>query len=414
MRPPDWPQYMIAKRLSGGRIGYYWNPHRRDLKNGFTLRGEALGTSYAIACERAKMLNKHLADWRASRGAAKELDTQPGFGTLDWLVECYYRTPAYTEKVSLRSQPEYRRAFNLVLNYRTKRGNRLGSFKVTAVTAASVDKIYAGLKVGPRGRRVRQAVICIMRMAYAWDEVRRLHKAIVPVENPFRGLTFEHTKGKEKRERKARAATRAEAHALHMALVAANEPHLAAVPLICFEWHQRPENVIDGHFKWTDYRVGGRPIVRVEHHKTGEEVHVPLVDPENDVAFFTYLTSYLDRLEPLGMEIVLRLPERRKKGDKALTGVKFTHRDARKRVRKAADAASLPKWLGLAACRHGGLTELGNAGVTEQEGMAASGHSTPEAHRGYQHKTEEQVLHAMRKRHAWMAVERTLKAQKSE
>ena len=25
------------------------------------------------------------------------------------------------------------------------------------------------------------------------------------------------------------------------------EPHLAAMPLICFEWHQRPENVRSGY-----------------------------------------------------------------------------------------------------------------------------------------------------------------------
>jgi hypothetical protein len=51
------------------------------------------------------------------------------------------------------------------------------------------------------------------------------------------------------------------------------EPHLAAVPLICFEWHQRPENVLAGHLTWADYRPAERPnAVRVLHHKTGEVV----------------------------------------------------------------------------------------------------------------------------------------------
>jgi Adenylate and Guanylate cyclase catalytic domain/Double zinc ribbon len=40
---------------------------------------------------------------------------------------------------------------------------------------------------------------------------------------------------------------RAEAYALHAALVADGEPHLGVVPFICFEWHQRPENVLSGH-----------------------------------------------------------------------------------------------------------------------------------------------------------------------
>ena len=412
MKPAGWPEYMIEKRLSGGRIGYYWNPQRRDLRNGFTLRGEALGSNYAIACERANLLNKHLADWRAGRGATKELNAQPGFGTVDWLVERYYRTPAWTEAVSLRSRPEYRRAFNIVLDYTTKRGNRIGSFKVNAVTADAVDKLYAGLKVGPRGRRIRQPVICMMRMAHAWDVVRRLYTTTVPEENPFRGLALEHSKGKEKREKKARAATRDEAYALHEALVAAGEPHLAVVPFVCFEWYQRPEHVIAGHLKWSDYRLRGLPLVLVEHPKTGAEVEMQLGDDEG--AFFPELTSYLDRLEHLGMEIVLRRPQRQRQGDKAMTGVTFTLRDARKRVRRAADAASLPKWLSLAACRHGGLTELGDAGVTEQEGMATSGHATPEAFRGYVKQTAAQRLAGLRKKRTHVRRRRTSAVRVSE
>ena len=70
-----------------------------------------------------------------------------------------------------------------------------------------------------------------------------------------------------------KAASRPEAYALHQALVAAGEPHLAAVPLICFEWHQRPENVLAGHLTWTELPASDRPnTVRIEHHKTGELV----------------------------------------------------------------------------------------------------------------------------------------------
>ena len=115
MKPASWPPYMIEKGLSGGRRAYYWNPQPRDLNNGFTLRSEALGSDYGAACERANLLNRHYADWRAGRSATRELDAQPGFGTLDWLVERYYRTEAWTEDVSQRSRPEYRRALNLVL-----------------------------------------------------------------------------------------------------------------------------------------------------------------------------------------------------------------------------------------------------------------------------------------------------------
>src|SRR5262245_34238074 len=119
--------------------------------------------------------------------------------------------------------------------------------------------LYAKLRVGRRVvKRLRQANLCMMRMARAWDAVRRLYPNVVPAENPFRGVELEHGKGT------TRAASRAEAYKLHAALVTAGEPHLASVPLICFEWHQRPENVLAGHLAWSDYRSADRPnAVRV-------------------------------------------------------------------------------------------------------------------------------------------------------
>ena len=99
------------------------------------------------------------------------------------------------------------------------------------------------------------------------------------------------------------------AYALHHALIAAGEPHLTAVPLICFERHQRPENVLAGHLTWTDCRPGDRPnTVRVQHHKTGETVPLRLSD--QDGPLFPELIEYLDGLERLGVPIVLMKPKR--------------------------------------------------------------------------------------------------------
>jgi hypothetical protein len=73
-------------------------------------------------------------------------------------------------------------------------------------------------------------------------------------------------------------------------------------------------------------------------------------------------------------------------------------------VREAARAAKLPDHLTLAACRHGGLTELGDAELTEQGVMALSGHRTPEAARLYVKRTETHRAFAARKRRAWVDV----------
>jgi hypothetical protein len=147
---------MIEKRLQDGAQGYYWRPHGRDIQKGFSIRGEALGSDYGTACDRANLLNSHLDAWRQGRNAPKDLDLQPGFGTIAWLIERYKRSRAWA-KVSARSRPEYERAFRLVIGYKLTTGHVLGSVPVRALSARAVDKLYSALQTGERvDRRLRQ------------------------------------------------------------------------------------------------------------------------------------------------------------------------------------------------------------------------------------------------------------------
>ena len=135
-------------------------------------------------------------------------------------------------------------------------------------------------------------------------------------------------------------------------------------------------------------------FVRVQHHKTGAVVSLPLQG--RDGPLFPELAAYLDTLERLGVPVVLM---RSKLGRPAKP---FLQRTVRNRVRAAARVAKLAEDLTLAACRHGGLTELGDAELTEQGVMALSGHETPEASRLYVKRTETQRTAAARKRRAWV------------
>ena len=91
--------------------------------------------------------------------------------------------------------------------------------------------------------------------------------------NPFVGV--ERVYG----DRTTEPATRAQAYALAEALFRLGHPSLGAVPFICFEWLQRPENVLAGAISWTDYRPAHRPRhVRIEHWKTHKMVWQPLED----------------------------------------------------------------------------------------------------------------------------------------
>ncbi len=70
--------------------------------------------------------------------------------------------------------------------------------------------------------------------------------------------------------------------------------------------------------------------VRIQHHKTGELVPLPLLDTKGPL--FPELTTYLDGLERLGIPVVLLKP----KGKKPKPARPFKMRDARARVRRAA------------------------------------------------------------------------------
>jgi len=161
------------------------------------------------------------------------------------------------------------------------------------VSARAVDKMYAAIQVGPRGKRVRQANLSIDIARRAWDVVHRLHPAEVPAENPFRGVM--RVGGKKTKP----AATREEAYALAAALRDMGEPHLGAAALICFEWLQRTENVLTGKIRWSDYRGPEHPKhVRILHHKTGEEVLQPL--EVEGILLYPELENYLQALPRLG------------------------------------------------------------------------------------------------------------------
>jgi hypothetical protein len=54
-------------------------------------------------------------------------------------------------------------------------------------------------------------------------------------------------------------------------------PEAAAAAVVCFEWLQRPENVLGGYVTWSDYRSKDHPnAIKILHHKTGAVVWHPL------------------------------------------------------------------------------------------------------------------------------------------
>jgi hypothetical protein len=405
-RDADWPRYMELRRLKGGIAGYYWCPPSRDRKANCPVHGEALGRIYAEACDRARLLNAHLDSWREGRGVPKPPDAVH-VGTIDWWFEEYMRSEAWKTKVSERSQIEYREVIKRLTNIATELREidgtpvPLGKLPVSSLSHAAVDKIYAKLRKG--GAVTRRANMAVEVARRAWKVVARAHPGIflIPVQtaegrrmapiNPF--VDLEKIKPKKGG---IVPATRDETFALADALDAMNHRGLAVAALIAFEWLQRPENILAGHITWNDYRPAERPNeVCVFHHKTNERVWLPLEERLSDGTrrlLYPELETRLKVLPRLGTPIVLMRPYRTR------PATPYDNKESSRHVRRARRAAGLGEHVTLTACRHGGMTLLGDAELTEQQTMALSGHTTPAAARGYVKRTQKQRASAASRR----------------
>ncbi|WP_157785856.1 hypothetical protein, partial [Bradyrhizobium liaoningense] len=81
-------------------------------------------------------------------------------------------------------------------------------------------------------------------------------------------------------------------------------------------------------------------------------------------------------------------------------------------MRKKIDGVS--KLFTLDACRHGGMTELEEAELTDGQGRALSGHKTAQAYRGCAKETMMRALAATRKRHAHLLARKELDQQNAD
>jgi hypothetical protein len=390
---------MIYKMLVSGRVAYYYNVPSRYRAMKCPVSNEPLGTDYAFASKRAATLNGQFDEWDASRkGLPVTGVSTPLIGTVDWLFREYKQSKAFTEKVASRSRGNYEWAMREVCNnVLTKSGDRIGSRPIRSVTPRGADKIYERLTTGAKGQRLRTAEKIVMLCRKAWRVVHRLHphEFDKSVPNPWVGVTM-----KTRVKLTKHAVTRKQVYEFATGCIERGEPECGAAAVICFEWLQRPENVIAGHVKWSGYRTGQKPTIQIEHHKTGAIVDHPLEDILDDgsvVKFYEDAEAVLGHLPRRGIPMILREVEDGKAKPYSFSGMQ-------KIVQRMRREIGLPTKFTLDACRHGGMTELEEAELTEGQGRALSAHRTKESYAGYAKRTASRMLSATRKRHAhWLA-----------
>lgn len=408
------PRFVTAKTVAG-RERYYWTLPSYYRKLGCTLHKEhqtALGDDYETACGKdgkggkALTLNGLFDDWDRMRlGEVPRPKTEIKVGTVDWLFATYKTSNDWKERVSRRTAPDHERTIRLLTETKTKSGIRIGDCMITAISPEGADKLYAKIRDNPvrkgKSSRPRSAEKVVAVARHAWKVVRRLHPGLfiqgpqigdVPVWNPWEGLAL------RRRQKTAKpAATREQVYTFAWGALERGRADAAAAAVICFEWLQRPENVLAGYVTWNDYRSTRAPTqIRIEHHKTGEMVLHPLEETVGGVKtlFYEEAEAVLARVPKLGLGIVMRdrpLP---------LGPQKWDNMSMARLVRGLREELDLPTTFTLDACRHGGMTELEEAELTDGQGRALSAHKS-KAYEGYAKRTEKRALAATRKRHAF-------------
>jgi hypothetical protein len=251
------PRYVVPKKLTNGRTAFYFRVHKKYLDLGCPVTSEPLGTDYAAMCKRAEVLNGLFDEWDDQRkGLPISGPAAPRYGTIDWLFREYKQSKAYLEKVAPRSRGNYEWNMRAICNMETTKGARVGTLPVRSISPRAADKLYDRFTNGPKGERLRTAEKLTVLCRKAWRVVHRLFPAEFDraVPNPWSGVTM-RTRVKLVKG----AVGREEVYTFAHGCVERGQPEAAAVAVICFEWLQRPENVIAGHIRWSDYRAPNAP-----------------------------------------------------------------------------------------------------------------------------------------------------------
>lgn len=383
------PRYTSYVDLASGRRSFYWTCPTADRKKGCPYRSVTLGTDLTPAqlLSEAAVWNERLDGWRQERLRGPVADDSR-YGTVDWLVGAYQKHSSFLERVAEFSRPDYRRVLDRVCDTTIKgeRGTkaRVGSLRVNQIGVGAAERIYDAFVQEGAARTAEKVVTYCKAM---WKRMHPHHpKAFrTDIPNPWEGVTL------KRRQKSTKAhADRATTYTFARGAIAHGEPALAAAAVLAFEWFLRPSNIGAGWAVWTGYRSAVQPDkIAIRHRKNGQAALHPLEYEDNGVMVPLYAEAeaILSQVPRHGLSIVAK-PNGTLYGDGTLLSQK---------VREIADKLELYDFT-LDAARHGGMTELEEAGLTEGQGRALSQHRTSAAYRGYAKETELRMLNATKKR----------------
>jgi hypothetical protein len=400
---------MVAKHLKGGVTAYYWAIPTWAKKKGCTIGSEALGSDYGQAKQRCDdVLNPQFNAWQSGTSGTAVLSGRPIVGSFDWLVSIYKSLPKYTRRPE-KTRKSYDSVLRLVSKHKLKDGRLFGSLPIASIRPATADVLFDKLRIvedqvfdsegkpviGNNGiavtrirERTRTAVLAMVCCRTAWNCARRAKPEVIPASNPFAGIELQY------KPRTTRPVTHTELLRFVQAADDAGDASIGTAAMIAFYWLQRETDII-GRLSWVQHY---RPtenvnIARIYHHKTHELIEMPLHDIDG-TALWPELMERLDNAPRRGTLIVMRdRPDRKRKNFLPWKEDYFRHRVAV--IRAAAGIDTEAKFMGL---RHGGNTEGADAGLSDAQLRALSGHKSASMTILYAKQTMKQRREGARKR----------------
>lgn len=380
------PAYVRPVPASGGRTAYYWelpgwarpvrNPETGKLEprvrhgRQMLLVSEALGTNQAAAIAKAENLNAALTEWRTGdgEGSLKVLE-----GSIDWLFG-WYREQDRFKKNAHKTRLDYAKLMSMLGGLETKNGGKLGRRMAKAMDASAADALYKRLR-GETGERQATYAMQVCRLVWTWAVRHKKRTGVT--ENPFMGMGLKSTAAKGNRP-----TSRGEYDQYRAAARKLGFQSMATAAALAFECCQRTWDVFgfedpDGKkvrgIAFDGYRPGEE--ITLVQSKTGNPVTLPL---------FTEAPGEDGRLERVPLypeledELALAMLSSREGQEVFVVEERSGERYAERRMssvhRAICEAAGLPKTMTFTGFRHGGLTEIGDAG--EADPRAVSGHKT--------------------------------------
>jgi hypothetical protein len=365
------PRYLRAKPLAGDVTAYFWElptwarPPTERHGRLCPVASEPLGQDLATAIGKADLLNKSLDEWRL--GAGNIVVT----GSVKWLFGWYRGLDRFTG-LAWKTRRDYRRWMDALVELTLKSGGKLGDRKASEIQGTTADRIHARLVEAHGERSARYAVQVASR---AWNEAGRNPRATGISSNPWAkmGLSTRAAQGNAAFSRFEYDVFRHQARSM-------GAQSMATAAAIMFEMVRRARDTFGfehgdelprGGVFWEDYRPG--EMFALTQGKTRADQGLALADDDGQ-------PLYPDLEEELA-RTPRAAPDRELDGRRVTTivinertGRRYTEDEAGDRFREIRDAAGLSDELTLTSFRHGGATELGDAGV--EDIRPVSGHAT--------------------------------------